>query len=102
MFILGEEVNPESDHIRIRVTIIHEDTGDIEVVVIKAEGHFAESRGGEHGHPQDGFRVGMKLLCYPVSSGHWSVREKTGKFPNIPWFDLCTQKDHTKTFIHYR
>ena len=100
-FTLGEEINSEDASVRLKITAIHIESNTLEARIIKANGPFAESRGREGGSPQDGFCVGMELIFKPPFPGSWTSYEKSGFFPNIPWFTLIILQNGQKQFVHY-
>ncbi len=102
VFTVGEEINPPSYFIRLRVTAVHHENNTLEAVVIKAEGAYAETFNYK-GAPQDGFKVGMELIFQPRRPGCWVAEDKSKTALNLPWFELLVNPDDgKKSFEHYR
>ena len=100
-FSVGEEINPESFTIRLRVTAIDPENDTLEAVVIKAEGFFAESLSSPV--VQEGFAAGMELVFECRRVGCWVARKKGGSaMNNLPWFELLITSGGRKSFDHYR
>lgn len=99
LFTVGEEINPESYLIRLKITAVNPDDHTVEAVVIKAEGYFSQPQ-----FPTTGFKIGMELKFAPRWPHVWVPCEKD-KFPsmdNLPWFELLSMADGKKLFVHYR
>lgn len=100
-FSVGEEINPESSAVRLRVTAINPENDTLEAVVVKAEGFFAESLSSPVA--QEGFAVGMELVFEPRHAGCWVARKNGGSpMNNLPWFELLITSGGRKSFDHYR
>ena len=98
-FTIGEEVNLETEYIRIRIVDIERNKNTLVAKVIKAEGFFAEN----HTFPGRHFEVGMRFALERRNPGYWVCAE-SGKdaVPGLPWFVLGILSDGTKSFKHYR
>lgn len=99
LFSVGEEINPESWHIRIRITAINPEDATLEAIVIRAEDAFSGSE-----YPGTGFVEGMELKFDPRWPNFWVPCEKH-RFPSmgdLPWFELLVTSEGKKIFKHYR
>ena len=99
LFTVGEEINPVSWYIRIRITAINPEDATVEAIVIKAEDAFSKAE--YHGK---GFEEGMELKFDPRWKNLWIPCEKY-KFPSmgdLPWFELLVTSKGEKIFKHYR
>lgn len=99
LFTVGEEINPKSWYIRIKITATNPEDATVEAIVIRAEDAFSTPQ-----YPGTGFSVGMELKFEPRWPNLWVPCEKD-KFPSqgdLPWFELIVTGEGDKIFKHYR
>lgn len=93
LFSVGEDINPETDFIRVRVVSLNADNATVELEVIKAEGFFASTE-----YPGKAFNVGMHLSMVARGENWWVIDTPH----NLPWFELNADSAGVKSFCHYR